>query len=360
MPGLVRKLLVFAAVDGLILQPAPPRNHPPATQQAIKIDYKGNVGPLLKDRREADAAPVSLESHGIVGMDTILSYHPFCFFYHFRNPQTNPPCLGLLKIATSFFLISISAREQVAQIRGKPIYKITDITLIPLSSQSDADQAIVSAREHILRHSTEKRAGEDGYDSESEDEAASVTDSLVEEPANLPTEVKDSVTGQRGPVQRETSIAEDVMHKKGVYGRFADKWFSKKGWSADSKRVQGLSSDKELPAPKNVDSTIPEEEEHPKSSSDPDALPVADKDVAEPVSPEEIPKALTGEHNSTTATLLPKILRTTKLYFASGNFFFSYDYDLSHSVSDHKPNSTLALFKQYDPLVSINYIQMYT
>jgi hypothetical protein len=67
MPSLVRKLLIFAAVDGLILQPSPPRNHPPATQQAIKIDYKGNVGPLLKDRREEDTAPVSVEAHGIIG-----------------------------------------------------------------------------------------------------------------------------------------------------------------------------------------------------------------------------------------------------------------------------------------------------
>jgi hypothetical protein len=68
MPSLVRKLLIFAAVDGLVLQPSPPRNHPPATQQAIKVDYKGNVGPLLKDRREEDTAPVSVEAHGIVGM----------------------------------------------------------------------------------------------------------------------------------------------------------------------------------------------------------------------------------------------------------------------------------------------------
>lgn len=67
MPGLVRKLLIFAAVDGLILQPAPPRNHPPTTQQAIKIDYKGNIQPLLKDRRDEDTAPQTLEAHGIIG-----------------------------------------------------------------------------------------------------------------------------------------------------------------------------------------------------------------------------------------------------------------------------------------------------
>jgi len=71
MPNLVRKLLIFAAVDGLILQPSPPRNHPPATQQAIKVDYKGgHVGPLLKDRREEDTAPTTLEAHGIIGWAT--------------------------------------------------------------------------------------------------------------------------------------------------------------------------------------------------------------------------------------------------------------------------------------------------
>jgi hypothetical protein len=68
MPAPVRKLLIFAAADAVILQPSPPRNHPPATQQALRIDYNGNVGPLLKDRRDEDTTPTSLEAHGIVGM----------------------------------------------------------------------------------------------------------------------------------------------------------------------------------------------------------------------------------------------------------------------------------------------------
>lgn len=59
MPGLVRKLLLFATVDGLILHSA---------QQAVQIDYKGNVGPVLKDKRDEDAASAALETHGIVGM----------------------------------------------------------------------------------------------------------------------------------------------------------------------------------------------------------------------------------------------------------------------------------------------------
>jgi hypothetical protein len=70
MPVLVRKLLVLAAVDGLVLQPASPRSQPPATQQAIKIDYTGNIAPLAKDRRDEDTFPAPLESYGIVGTGT--------------------------------------------------------------------------------------------------------------------------------------------------------------------------------------------------------------------------------------------------------------------------------------------------
>ncbi|KAI4668221.1 uncharacterized protein J4E78_002045 [Alternaria triticimaculans] len=326
MPSLVRKLLIFAAVDGLILQPSPPRNHPPATQQAIKVDYKGNVGPLLKDRREEETAPVSVEAHGII---------------------------GLLKVATSYFLISISDREQVALIRGKPIYKITDVALIPLSSQADADKAIAATRDHLKRRNRAPGLEDEDSASDSEDGAPSVTDSLVEDSSSTPSEVKDSVTGQKGSAQRKTSVAEDVIQRKGVYGRFADKWFSRKGWSADNRRLQGLSSEENLAAnnvPQNVDSGVPKEEEQPKSESKPDAIPTDDKDISEPVSPEAIPKALGGEKDAATVALLPKILQTTKMYFSSGNFFFSYDYDISHGIGQQQASSSVALFKQFDPL----------
>ncbi|KAF2011185.1 hypothetical protein BU24DRAFT_427397 [Aaosphaeria arxii CBS 175.79] len=325
MPGLVRKLLIFAAVDGIILQPAPPRNHPPTTQQAIKIDYKGNVGPLLKDRRDADTAPVSLEAQGIV---------------------------GILKIATSFFLITISSREQVAQIRGKSIYKITDVALIPLASQKDANEAIVAAQEHMRRHRNSVE-GEDDTHSESEDEAPSVTDSLVDEHVSAQKEVKDPITAQLGSVDKRTSVAEDVMQKKGLYGRFANKWFSKTGWSADSRRSQGLSSDEDLTrknANKDVDSTVPPTEEQPTNTPNPESLTVGDEDIKGPISPDEIPKAFEGSSSSTSTSLLPKILRTTKMYFASGNFYFSYDYDLSHGIDSQQSNSSAPLFRHYDPL----------
>ena len=40
-------------------------------------------------------------------------------------------------------------------------------------------------------------------------------------------------------LHRRTSIAEDVIDKKGVYGRFADKWFSKRGWNVEKRRALG-------------------------------------------------------------------------------------------------------------------------
>lgn len=62
---LIRKLLIFAAVDGLVLQP---RSHPHAQQpQAIKIDYKGNIAPLLRDGDDDDITVSSFESHGVIG-----------------------------------------------------------------------------------------------------------------------------------------------------------------------------------------------------------------------------------------------------------------------------------------------------
>jgi hypothetical protein len=189
-----------------------------------------------------------------------------------------------------------------------------------------------------------------------------VTDSLVEEAAHPQTEVKDPITGQQGPVdhRRTTSVAEDVMQKKGVYGRFADKWFSRKGWSADSRRTQGLSSEQDLAAknvPKNVDSTGPQEEEGVSKSDD---IPSAEEKTPDTVKPEDIPKALEGEKDATTIALLPRVLQTTKMYFSSGNFFYSYDYDLSHGVGSQPTNASIPLFKQYDPLVSIDMIRRRT
>lgn len=68
MPGIVRKLLIFAAVDGLVLQPLAHKGQRPAP--ATKIAYnEANIGPApaLKQRGENEDDGKSFEAFGIVG-----------------------------------------------------------------------------------------------------------------------------------------------------------------------------------------------------------------------------------------------------------------------------------------------------
>ncbi len=63
MPGLVRKLLIFAAVDGLVLQPLSQR-----PSSAVKIAYKdNNIGPVVKGGDEKEEPIKSFEAFGVVG-----------------------------------------------------------------------------------------------------------------------------------------------------------------------------------------------------------------------------------------------------------------------------------------------------
>ncbi|KAF2138109.1 uncharacterized protein K452DRAFT_321464 [Aplosporella prunicola CBS 121167] len=333
MPGLVRKLLIFAAADGLILQPAPPRNHPPTTQQAIKIDYTGKIAPLLKDRREEDTTPVSLEAHGIV---------------------------GLLQVAKANFLVSISERELVAQIRGKPIYTITDVTLIPLASQEEANRAIIQAKESLKRRKGNHDSDDD--DESSDDDSDSSSDHItVDEslPTTPPSEAEKDATAATS--RKRTSVAQDVIGRKGVYGRFAQKWFSKKGWSAEHRRMQGMSSDEDLPQKQKLKTETPNSEipktDAPKAPQDdaeaePQSMSPSEERKDAAVKPtQELESNLPMPSGNTTSTLLPKILKTTKLYFSSKSFFFSYEYDLSRSLATQNGASTsLPLYRLFDPV----------
>lgn len=72
MPGLVRKLLIFAAVDGLVLQPATQKGQRPAP--ATKIAYKDkHIGPVLHDTQQLEGFTNGFEAFGIVGMSRLSS-----------------------------------------------------------------------------------------------------------------------------------------------------------------------------------------------------------------------------------------------------------------------------------------------
>lgn len=107
-----------------------------------------------------------------------------------------------------------------------------------------------------------------------------------------------------------SSVAEDVIRRKGSYGRFAKRWFSAKGWTMDQRRTLGLSD----PA-HNPKAPVPATEAR--------KLPVDADDSQRPAT-----------------TLLPKLLRAMYMLFGkSRSFYFSYDVDITRRLSNKTSNS---------------------
>jgi hypothetical protein len=250
---------------------------------------------------------------------------------------------GLFTVASSSYLISILSRRQVAQIRGKPIFVVTGVALIPLSSQADAkkvlDQSIPTLKKQANAASTdpltdsETSEDEDGHLAQGQSSGADLDDPTVP-----PTpEAKPHQELEKGLTDRRNStIVEDVIGKKGQYGRFAERWFSKKGWSAEGRRMQGMSADdgSETPDPKGSKDESPSVSENPSSTA---------LDPAK----EEAQSSL-----SSIDSLIPKLLKTTKILFNSNSFYFSYDYDITRRLGTNSTKSTaIPLYKSVDPLV---------
>ncbi|KAK3491381.1 SacI homology domain-containing protein [Neurospora crassa] len=307
MPGLARKVLICAAVDGLVLQPLHSKKDPQRNSPLIKIKYgTASVSQTSRDSVPELSSPDSFfEAFGIVGILTVFRYS---------------------------YLISITGRQQVAQIRGQPIYVVTEVALTPCTSQNDAAEAVaktalaLSNRE--AAHSDDDTASEDDAprDSGSNDEAI---DDVLDH-----TEGEDS-SGETGPSAiSRSSIAQDVITRRGSYGRFAKSWFSRSGWTMDQKRNMGLSAEQLERA--NASKT-----EAKKGS-----------DAAKRV-PRKFPLPSDAvEDDSAAVSLLPKLLRTTQILFGSSRtFYFSYDYDITRSAANPAPPSTplIPLANHVDP-----------
>ncbi|GAD95719.1 SacI domain protein [Paecilomyces variotii No. 5] len=327
MPGLVRKLLIIAAVDGLILQPhGNAQRNASNGHHAIQIQYKTrkisslpppsspSTGPSLSEdkREEGDGKnkelkkDVELEAHGIV---------------------------GLLSVASYSFLVSITQREQVAQILGKPIYAVTNVAIIPLSSQADASRAILQAQENLS--GGELGPGETASDTSSD--ASSATSDGAESGISEDQTVAAPPAASHKRDGSVSSIVEDVIGKK---GRFTVNWFSRQ-WGLGRNNVAGKETDVDkesdsvgtLPGPEISD--VKEEA----TTAAPEGVVPSKEEAREEHTPDE------------TVALMPKLLRYTKLLFASNNFFFSYDYDLTRRFSVEDPIKAHApLHTRVDPL----------
>lgn len=308
MPGLARKILIFAAVDGLVLQPVAQRGQ--RSPSATKIGYKDNyIGPVAKAEGSDGKG---FEAFGIV---------------------------GLLNISKTSFLISITRRQQVAQIRGKPIYVVTEVALTPLASKADAEASITRTQTALQRSSVEEDHGMD--DSDTDEDLGEPTTTIgddVEDDTLIPDSSSTS-----SDHRRISSVAEDVIARKGGYGRFAHKWFSKKGWTVDQRRNLGMTGSQS-----SLDTA---------SVAEPGQKDLPSK-AGSKLKAESVNAASMKEQKASdiAANLLPKLLRTTQILFGSSHsFYFSYDYDITRRLATQKPfNSELPLHTQVDPLYFFN------
>lgn len=244
-----------------------------------------------------------------------------------------------------------------------PVYMVTNVALIPLSSRADAAGAMASARAQVLASDRRRQSADaDGaatsgggtdaeYDTEAEDQ---------------PLATGGVASADGGERQREEeTIGKDVIGRRGAYGRFTRSWFSKRGWTADRRRAEGLSAVPSTPI------SAPAPAPTPASASAPVSAPASASASASALAPTPTPTsaptpapvpASTPAPASEpprpaadrTHSLTPKLLRTTKLLLAhSRSFYFSHDWDLTRAWAAQPPRpGQRPLHETVDPLVS--------
>jgi hypothetical protein len=231
-------------------------------------------------------------------------------------------------------------------VRGLPIYVVTEVALTPCTTQQEAAKAVATTaaalRRTAMTTTTTKTAAGDNSTSASAvasaDASASASASGDEtspeanptsasasagpgEGGSAGTDVDDDddlpVDGEAGSGAersatatghtRRSSVAQEVIGRKGSYGRFAQRWFGRSGL--------GLSASREAVGPAAADGAAGESS---KGVNDADS-------------------GVEGDGSVTATSLLPKLLRTSQILFGSSKtFFFSYDYDITRSMANPK------------------------
>lgn len=137
----------------------------------------------------------------------------------------------------------------MAQICGAPIYVVTEVAVTPCSSIAEAEDSIQKTALHLQGGRAGQSAGEDSDSSGDETQASSVLIDELEDHALSDSETR--------PDSARSSIAEDVIKRRGSYGRFAQRWFSGSGWTLEQKRSMGMSNSPTLAATAAKDAVSP-------------------------------------------------------------------------------------------------------
>ncbi len=238
------------------------------------------------------------------------------------------------------------------------MYLVGKVALIPLSSQTAAEKAIVQATGPLYpedqSYSESDTSGPS--DLKSDDDTASVRNIQVLPLALAPSMVP-AASASSISLERSTNFAQNVIGRKGQYGRFAERWVSEKGWSKERRRDLGMSTDDDATARSlAVRGTEPANLPRLNASaeiSDGPSVPLGgSKDSARDLTRMDSVDSRVAQHISN--KLLPKLLQTTRLLFGSRNFYFSYDYDITRRFGGMKAAKAEAtLCQNVDPLVRI-------
>lgn len=224
----------------------------------------------------------------------------------------------------------------MAQIYGKPVYVVTDVAMVPLASQSEADQFITAA--YQSRHQAQDLSDSDYSDSEDDERSDTATD--------LP----DSEEDPNGPYTHQnrsnSSIAEDVAKRRASYGKFASRWFFKQVWGATNAAglTEGPSQSKIVQVRSKAASD--KNDDNPTELADDDDQ--SEDDIADEVTVNEASGTVS---NVSAMSLLPKILRSTKMILSSRSFYFAYEFDLTRRFSLQSKRSQVVSRDLLDPQV---------
>jgi len=216
----------------------------------------------------------------------------------------------------------------VARILDKPVYLVTDVALLPLSSQHDVDEAIrdATALSETISDDSDSSVGDTEDEHSDPAKAAQI--------ANTPA---DETGPYQGKNASSTSVAENVATRNVSFGNFASQWLSRQKWSASGSSADPTGADIDEPKPASKDDDLLKDQTVAENNKRAGTL--NDSKSADP-------------KYSTTIKLLPRILRTTKMIFTSGSYYFSYDIDLTKRFEDLIPPDQPLKHKNLDPLVS--------
>lgn len=252
---------------------------------------------------------------------------------------------GILDLVETSHLIVITRREHIASIRGKAIYAVREVAIIPLTSEVEARKAIDDARARLKKAGGVADGGDEDADDDDGDTAsvASVEDGAD---GKQPGETE----AKTAPVEKSTTSARDAGSKG--YGGFAKRWFTRNNSKQAVNDSRGAKEEVSSPGQESEDVSPAGQGDMPATTNASESK----SDGAEKDDRERGPQTEASKGKTTITSLTPRILRTAKLYFSTTGFFFSYDHDLSGSLTQRSVlTSESPLWKRFGDGVSSNF-----